>query len=178
MTPTALKYDLRSIRLHWITAALVIALWCLGQTIDWFPKGDIRIAARSVHICLGVVLGLTLCYRLWWRVGGGRRLPPAGPGIVQALSTVVHFALYAMLLGTVALGVANAWVRGDNLFNLFTIPAFDPGNKALRAQVEDLHTLFANVLFGLAGFHTASGLAHHFIWKDGMLRRMFPAKHA
>jgi cytochrome b561 len=69
-------------------------------------------------------------------------------------------------------------VRGDNIFNLFTIPAFDPGNKALRGQVEDLHTLFANVLFGLAGFHTASGVAHHFIWKDGVLRRMFPAKHA
>jgi cytochrome b561 len=176
MTPTPLNYDTRTIRLHWLTAALVIALWCLGQTIDWFPKGSIRIAARSVHICLGVVLGLILCYRLWWRVGGGRRLPPAGPGLVQALSAVVHFALYAILLGTVALGVANAWVRGDSLFNLFTVPAFDPGNKALRGQVEDLHALFANVLFGLAGFHAASGVAHHFIWKDGVLRRMLPAK--
>jgi len=169
-------YDIRSIRLHWITAALVIALWCLGQTIDWFPKGNIRIAARSVHICLGAVLGLILCYRLWWRVGGGRRLPPTGPGMVQALSTVVHFALYATLLGAVALGVANAWVRGDNLFNLFTVPAFDPGNKALRGQVEDLHALLANVLLGLAGFHAVSGVAHHFIWKDDVLRRMLPTK--
>jgi cytochrome b561 len=176
MTLTALKYDLRSIRLHWITAALVIALWCLGQTIDWFPKGNVRIAARSLHICLGVVLGLVLCYRLWWRVGGGHRLPAVGPAMVQALSTVVHFLLYATLLGAIALGVANTWVRGDNLFNLFTVPAFDPGNKALRGEVEDLHALFANVLLGLAGFHAAAGLAHHFIWKDDVLRRMLLAR--
>lgn len=176
MTPTPSNYDARSIRLHWITAALVIMLWCLGQTIDWFPKGNLRIAARSLHICLGALLGSMLCYRLWWRAGGGRRLPAAGTGMLQALATAVHFALYAVLLGTVALGIANVWVRGDNLFNLFTVPAFDPGNKALRAQVGDLHALFANVLLGLAGFHAATGLAHHFIWKDDVLRRMLPAK--
>jgi cytochrome b561 len=172
-----MNYDVRSIRLHWFTAALVVALWCLGQTIDWFPKGSLRIAARSSHVCLGVALALTLCYRLWWRVGGGRRLPPAGTGTVQALATVVHFALYATLLGVVALGLANVWVRGDTLFNLFTVPAFDPGNKALRAQVEDLHGLLANVLLGLAGFHAATGLAHHFFWKDDVLRRMLRARH-
>ena len=73
-----LNYDSRSIRLHWVTAALVAVLWCLGQTIDWFPKGDIRIAARSAHILLGAVLALILAYRIWWRVSDGRRLPPAG----------------------------------------------------------------------------------------------------
>lgn len=176
MTPTPSTYDIRSIRLHWITAVLVIALWSLGQTIDWFPKGNLRIAARSVHICLGVSVGLILCYRLWWRAGGGRRLPAAGTGMIQMLSTLVHFALYAALLGAVTLGLANVWVRGDNLFNLFTVPAFDPGNKALRSQVGELHALFANVLLGLAGFHAAAGLAHHFIWKDDVLRRMLPGR--
>jgi len=171
------NYDARSIRLHWITAALVVALWCLGETVDWFPKGNIRIGARSLHICLGVALGSLLCYRLWWRLGADAvRLAPAGAAIVRALATLLHFALYAMLLATVVLGLANAWVRGDTLFNLITIPAFDPGNKALRGQVEDLHALSANILIWLAGFHAAMGLAHHFVWKDGVLRRMLPAR--
>ncbi len=171
------NYDVRSIRLHWATASLVVALWCLGETVDWFPKGNIRIGARSLHICLGVTLGSLLCYRLWWRLGARAvRLAPVGAGIIRALATLVHFALYAMLLATVALGLANAWVRGDTLFNLITIPAFDPGNKALRAQVEDLHALSANILVCLAGFHAAMGLAHHFVWKDDVLRRMLPAR--
>jgi Cytochrome B561 len=177
MAATPLNYDLRSIWLHWITAGLVVALWCLGETVDWFPKGNIRIAARSLHICLGAALGLLLCYRLWWRVGGrGRRLTRVGTGVVQVLSGAMHVALYAALLGAVVLGLTNAWVRGDNLFNLFAIPAFDPGNKVLRGQVEELHALFANVLFGLAGFHAAVGLAHHFVWKDDVLRRMLPTR--
>ncbi len=174
--PMPLRYDRSSIWLHWITALLVIALWCVGQTIDWFPKGTPRVAARSLHICFGVILGVILGYRIWWRAGPGRRLPPAGRGAIQALATLVHFALYAVLVGTVVLGVANVWVRGDTLFNLFSVPAFDPGNKALRTQVEDLHAWFANTLLVLAGLHAAAGLAHHFILKDNVLRRMLPSR--
>ena len=178
MNATSLQYDTRSIRLHWFTATLVVVLWCLGQTIDWFPKGDLRIAARSTHIVLGIVLAAALLYRLWWRTGSGLRLPTTGAPAIRALATFVHFALYAMLLGAVVLGVTYVWVRGDNVFNLFTVPAFDPGNKALRQQVGELHALFANVLLGLAAFHAAAGLAHHFVWKDDVLRRMLPERPA
>ncbi|QBB72593.1 cytochrome b [Pseudolysobacter antarcticus] len=171
-----ISYDSKTIWLHWITAVLVVALWCLGETIDWFPRGTGRIAARSVHICLGISLGLILCYRLYWRIFAGRRLPLATSGLIQALSTLVLVALYATLFGTVVLGVANAWIRGDTLFNLFTIPAFDPGNKALREQVEDLHGLFANGLLILAGFHAAAALVHHFLLRDNVLQRMLPTR--
>ena len=176
MAPLPVSYDSRSIRLHWITAALVVALWCLGETVDWFPKGDARVFARSTHIALGVTLVFVIGIRIWWRFNGGSRLPAVGTGALRALSIGVHYALYALIVGTVTLGLFNAWVRGDNLFNVFTIPAFDPGNKPLREQVGDLHSWFANVLFYLAALHAAAGLAHHFIWKDDVLRRMWPRR--
>src|SRR6185437_8828913 len=44
---TPARYDRLSILLHWITAVLVVILWTLGQTIDFFPKGAARIDARS-----------------------------------------------------------------------------------------------------------------------------------
>jgi len=53
--------------LHWLTAALVISLWALGQTIDWFPKGNPRVFARSMHISLGIALALVLVARIHWR---------------------------------------------------------------------------------------------------------------
>jgi cytochrome b561 len=170
------RYDPRSIWLHWITAALVVALWCLGETIDWFPKGDARVAARSTHITLGALLAIVLCIRIWWRAGGGRRLPAADVGILLVMSKGAHYALYVLVTGTVAIGLFYAWVRGDNIFNLFSIPAFDPGNRELRHQVEELHSWSANILLVLAGLHAAAGLAHHFIWKDGVLRRMLPSR--
>src|SRR5450631_1767552 len=152
-TDTDPRYDPRSIGLHWLTAALVIVLWALGQTIDWFGKGDPRTMARSVHISLGVILGGVLAARLWWRGHGGTRLAPAGTGRLDALAVHMHTLLYVLLVVTVMLGVANAWVRGDALFHLLTIPAFDPDNKSLRTNVEDLHALAANALFILAALH-------------------------
>jgi len=87
----------------------------------------------------------------------------------------MHVALYICLLATVALGVANVWIRGDNLFYLYKVPAFDPGNKVLRATVEDYHAYAANLLLILAGLHAVAGLVHQYILKDGVLGRMFPA---
>ena len=171
---TAAHYDARTIRLHWFTAALVLALWCMGQAIDWFPRGDARVVARSTHIGVGAILGLLLVVRIWWRMGAGARLAPAGVGLPQTLAKAVHIALYAGLLATVVLGVANVWVRGDNLFNLVKVPAFDPGNKALRASVEDYHAFAANFVLILAGLHAAAGLAHHYLLKDTVLARMLP----
>jgi len=71
------SYDRRTIRLHWATAVLVTALWGIAQIIDLFPKGAPKISARSVHIIIGVLLGVVLVIRIVWRSRSGHRLPPA-----------------------------------------------------------------------------------------------------
>jgi cytochrome b561 len=177
MTIPDSHYDRHSIRLHWITAALVAALWLLGQTIDWFPRGSPRVAARSTHILLGVTLAVVLAMRIRWRFSGGIRLPPAGAGaLLDALAGLTHKALYVLLVGTVVLGIATAWIRGDSLFGLLTIPSPVPGNRDVRKTFEDLHGLAANVLLGLAFVHAAAGLFHHLVLKDRVLQRMLPKR--
>lgn len=171
---TAQQYDAQTIRLHWLTAGLVIALWCLGETIDWFPRGTARVFARSVHITLGVLLGLVVLVRIRWRVTQGKKLPGVGSDAMQMLAKAVHIGLYACVLAAVVLGVANVWVRGDTLFNLFKVPAYDPGNKALRSAFEEYHEFAANLLLILAGLHAVAGLAHQYLLKDGVLARMMP----
>jgi cytochrome b561 len=54
------------------------------------------------------------------------------------------------------------------------VPAFDPANKALRHLIGDWHALAANAILILAGVHAAAALFHHFILRDGVLRRMLP----
>ena len=169
LNPT--RYDSTTIRLHWITAALVLVLWLLGENIDWFSRGDPRVYARSMHIALGAVLALLVVWRIVWRATRGRRLPPAELGPLKLMSALVHLALYVLLVGVVVFGLGNVWVRGDNLFNLFTVPAFDPGNRALRGQVGELHEQFANALLILALLHAAAG-AWHWLRRDGVLARM------
>jgi cytochrome b561 len=166
------RYDKRTIGLHWAGATLVVLLWCIGQSIDWFPKGTPRIGARSTHIAIGVLLALLLVLRIWWRSTGGRKLPASAMSPQQKAASWMHIGLYLLLLATVALGMANVWVRGDNIFNLFTVLSFDPGNKELREQVEDIHALLANTVVIAAALHAAFALFHHFYLRDGVLRRM------
>jgi len=171
VTQTAQRYDSTTIWLHWLTAALVLILWLLGTNIDWFTRGDPRVLARSTHIALGSLLALLLCWRIVWRATRGRRLRAAELGRLHAAATLVHLALYGLVVCVVVLGIANVWVRGDNIFNLFAVPAFDPGNRALRGRVEDLHAQFADALLILALFHSAAG-AWHYLRRDGVLARM------
>ena len=171
-TETPLRYDTRTIALHWITAALVVALWVMGQTIDWFAKGDPRVIARSAHFATGAALVLVLLRRIWWRLGAGSRLPPADAGALGAVTTATHRALYVLLVATVLLGLANAWVRGDTVFNLFVIPAFEPGDTGLRKAVEETHSWSANILLTVAAMHAAAAGFHHYVRKDDVLKRM------
>lgn len=169
-------YDRGTIILHWVTAALVGLTWTLGQCIDFFPKGAPRTAARSVHILIGATLVLLLVARLAWRIGWGRRLPPAGSGALARTATYTHVVLYMLLAATLLLGVANAWIRGDTITGLFKIPSLAPGDDVLKALVEDWHGTAADVVVAVAGLHAVAGLYHHFRLRDGVLRRMLPMR--
>src|SRR4051812_49196252 len=126
-----LRHDTTTIVLHWMSAALVVALWTIGQTVDVFPNGPLRIDYRSIHIILGIVLGVVLLARLSWRLMRRETLPPIDHGVLLTIARVTHWALYVLLIAAAGLGIANVWVRGDSIFNLFRVPTYDPGNRPL-----------------------------------------------
>jgi len=167
-----MKYDNMTIALHWCTALLVVALWAIGQTADWTPRGMLRTDYWSIHIVFGFALAIVLAWRILWRRVGGRRLPAADVGLLHLLARAAHLALYALLLVVVGLGVVNAFVRGYNLFGIFRLPHL--GDADLRGPITHWHGLAANVLMGLALLHAFAALAHHYVFKDEVLRRMLP----
>lgn len=170
----ATRYDGFSILLHWLTAALIVILWTLGQTLDFFSKGVPRIDARSVHIVLGATLGIVLLVRVLWRASFGRRLALADSGWLGLSAKVVHYSLYLLVAATVVLGIFNAWLHGDVLFNVYAIPKLAPGNLALKRTIEELHGDLADIVLIVAGLHVAAALAHHYLRRDSVLRRMWP----
>ncbi len=173
-------YDGRTIALHWIVAGLVLAQWLCGKTIDWWPKGPLKIDARTVHILFGATLAIVLAYRIGWRALHGRKFPDGAGrrGLDGMLSSIVHVALYATLVVLVGLGLYLEGLRGDSIFGLFHVPQL--GNYAKEARhllanrVTDWHALAANTILILAGLHAAAGIAHHVFRHDGVLRRMVP----
>jgi cytochrome b561 len=177
-TTRPLSYDRVTIALHWAVALGVALQWTGGHTIDWFPKGPLKIDARSVHILTGSTIAGLVLFRLYWRAMRGERLPPAQTGALNWLAKGLHWGLYLNLVGLLGLGLFLAWLRGDSLFGLTHVPLFgDYAPKArhlLANRVTDWHSLAATLILILAGLHTAAALLHHYYWKDGVLRRMWP----
>ena len=169
-----LRHDPVTIALHWTSAALVAVLWTIGQTVDVFPNGPLRVDYRSIHIALGSILGVVLLARLAWRLTRRETLPPIDHGVLLIVARITHRALYVLMIIAVVLGVANVWVRGDAIFNLFRVPAYDPGNRPLMHLVGDWHALAANAILIVAGLHAAAALFHHYVLRDATLRRMLP----
>ena len=167
-------YDRTTISLHWITAALVVILWVIGQTADWFPHGWFNTGYWSIHVVLGFFLAAVIAWRIFWRSSGGRRLPAADAGTLNVLAKATHYGLYLLLLVVIVLGVTNAFVRGYNLFDLVSLPQI--GDRAWRKPITHWHGLAANILLGLAALHAAAALFHHYVLRDRVLGRMAPAR--
>jgi hypothetical protein len=53
---TAERYDATTVWLHWITVALIVVLWVIGQTGDLVPRGPFRTGVWSTHVVLGFVV--------------------------------------------------------------------------------------------------------------------------
>ena len=171
-----MTYDRTTISLHWLTAISVALLWIIGQTADWIPDGPVNTDVWSVHVVLGFLLIAIVAYRVFWRATGGRRLPPADSGALNVVAKGTHYAMYVVLAVVLALGVTNAFVRGYNLFDLFSLPQV--GNREARHAITEWHGLAANILLGLAAIHAIAALIHHYGWRDGLLNRMVPEARA
>jgi cytochrome b561 len=170
------RYDDFSILLHWVTVVLVASLWTLGQSLSFFPKGGPREAALSVHILLGITLGAILLVRIAWRAGAGRRLPPADSGWQGELARSVHYGLYVLLGVTVALGLSRVWLYGNHVFDWFAFPRPAFSTRSVIRTIGGLHADLADLVVIVAGLHAAAALAHHYVLRDSVLRRMLPGK--
>ncbi|MBF9234168.1 cytochrome b [Microvirga alba] len=168
------RYDRVTIAMHWVTAGLVPLLWIFGETADLFPRGPWRTGIWSLHVTLGFALALVLVARILWRAGPGRSLPPVDNGALHLLAKVTHYLLYVLLAAVIGLGIANAFVRGYNLFGLWALPRI--GDSSLRRPIQGWHELTANAIMVVALAHAGAALAHHYFWKDGVLRRMMSAR--
>ena len=169
-----LRHDPVTVGLHWVTAFLVAGLWAIGQTIDVFSNGPLRVDYRSVHIVFGVLLALVVLARLAWRLTRQQMVPSFDEGLLVAVARATHWALYALLVATLGFGIAYAWARGDVIFNVLKIPQLVPGDRALIRQIGGWHALAANATLIVAGVHAAAALFHHYVLRDATLRRMLP----
>ena len=92
------NYDAATIYLLWLTAILIIALWLIAMTDDWFPRGPLRDTVKSLHVVLGFAAVFVTAARIVWRSSFGLRLPPASSGFLYLAGEAVHYLLLVLLV--------------------------------------------------------------------------------
>ncbi len=171
---TVTRYDPTTVWLHWISVSLIVALWVIGQTGDWFPRGPLRDTVWSIHVTLGFATAFVLLTRIAWRAHFGRVLPPADSGTLYVIAKATHYTLYALLGLVVVAGIIDASYRGFNVYGIWSVPRFGSGDAATRHSINEWHELAANALILVAAVHAVAALGHHYVWRDHLLDRMRP----
>ena len=161
--------------LHWTTAVLVIAMLPLGAVLLDLPPGRIQDTAFDLHRSTGVLLFVLTALRLAVRLRNPPPLLPAHvPPLQQRAAHAVHVALYALLFAMPLVGWWGTSAFGAPIvvFGLFELPPLVAKDEAVARQALALHG-WLGIALGIALLaHAGAALHHHFVKRDGMLRRM------
>ena len=170
------NYDNVAITLHWLTALLVVVLFALAVTWDWFPR-ETRHSMEDIHVSLGLLLTAVIVTRIAWRWMPGHQRPSIVSGWVKTWSKAVHYVLYLLLVAQAVLGFGWRWAQGHavEFFGLFGIPGpYGELTRPTRRIFHDLHEFIGWAIVIIAAAHALAALYHHYALKDRVLGRMLP----
>jgi cytochrome b561 len=179
--PRQTVYDAAARHMHWATAGAIVVMVPLGLAMSY--RGNtlniwdgLTDALYSAHKALGFLVLWLVAGRLAYRLLKGA--PPDEPTLTwseKMASHLLHWLLYGLLIVVPLLGwIGVSLYPSLTLFGLFDLPALASPDEDMANKVLGLHGKLAIAMALLAAGHVAAALHHHFIRRDGVLRRMLP----
>jgi cytochrome b561 len=178
-----LRYGRIAIALHWLLALMILGSFSVGLYMADLPLSPLRVKLVNWHKWAGVTILALSALRLLWRLA--HRPPPLPEAIECAMPGWQRFVhhrtiglLYILFFAVPLFGWAYSSALGFSLvwFGVLPLPDFVPVDKALAETVLlPLHRGSAFLLAALVVAHTTGALKHHFVDRDGLLARMWPA---
>lgn len=170
--------------LHWLMAVLIAYQLVAGIVMTYEgPEGNLweRIANAlhmyDMHKVLGLVLLGLVVVRIAYRLTLGA--PPDEPSLEtwqRETSHMVHAWIYLLLVAIPLIGwIGISLYPAVRVFESFNLPSLaSQPDKALSEHLFKVHAAAAFALIALLAMHIGAALYHHFIRRDGVLRRMLP----
>jgi len=174
---TRSRYDGVSITLHWLTVVLVLTLFALGELWDFAPR-PLKRELVTLHMSLGILLGVAVAARIAWRLMPGHKVTPAGTGLPDRLARIVHWLLYVLLIVQSLFGWVVRWSEGKamSFFGLLMPSPLTPVAPATHDDLQEWHGWVGWAIVIVALGHGAAALYHHFVLRDSVLIRMLPRR--
>lgn len=165
------QYSNRMVIVHWLTLALLVAAWFLGDAVNEARKEEgATIAGYIVHALVGGAVLLFTVARLYFRSKDGTP-PPVGQSLMDKVAKGVHHGLYAVLVLLPVSGVMQV-ATSDVSKALMSGDATLLPKKFTGVAAHEVHEVLVTVLIVLAAVHVLGALKHQFIAKDGLMERM------
>lgn len=176
MRNTSERYGAMAQGLHWLMALMIIALFGVGLWMGGLPNGEFKGQVYGLHKSMGVLVLLLVIVRLAWRQMNVQPRPQEGAAWEHTFASVMHWALYALMLAVPLIG----WIMSDtggrpvSFFGLVTFPLVIGKNEPVHEALETAHAVSAILMMALVVVHTAAAVWHHRVRKDSVLTRMLP----
>lgn len=167
-------YSIAMRTLHWVMAAMMLYVIIVGILMgNGFKVGK----HYDWHQAVGFILFFLVIIRLviYRFTAPPSPLPKTISPLKQKAAHTVHFLLYASFLVQPILGwyATNAWGK-DNIPLLFgySMPVIAVKNRELGNFLLEIHHYLGLFITALVVIHIGGALMHHFVWKDGLIKRM------
>jgi len=160
--------------LHWLMAAMIIAMLFIGVAMV-SSVSPLYLRLVSIHKPLGIAILILVLIRLINRLT--HRAPPLPadlPSIQKLAAKASHIALYTLMFAMpiIGWGMLSAGNLPIVLFGSLQLPPFLPVSPTLYGDLRQLHTVLAYLLFLIIVVHLAAALYHGLIRRDGVLSSM------
>lgn len=174
------RFTLPAIVLHWLIAILITAAFALGFTMVDIPGiTPTKLKYFSWHKWLGVtVLGLT-CMRLLWRLTHPAPAYPASMSLWQQKAAHgLHALLYVLIFAVPVSGYFYSLAAGVPVvyLGIWPMPVLIEADQQLKPVFKQVHYVLNTLLLACIAVHVLAALKHHFIDRDGVLKRMLPGR--
>jgi cytochrome b561 len=169
-----MKYTLPQRVMHWLMAAMIIALLMVGLVMEDLPA-EYKFQVYGLHKSFGVLVLVLWFGRAYLKWRHGQPVLPKGiPLFEQRLSQVGHKLLYLLMLAMPLSGyvMSNAKGHGVALFGL-PLPRLVGENKVLGAYAAEAHELLAWALIALLVVHVGALVWHLKQQKTNIFERMW-----
>ncbi|MES2432966.1 MAG: cytochrome b [Pseudomonadota bacterium] len=168
------NFGLASRLLHWIMAALILALLVLGTALGWIKPNLSTLWLYGLHKTLGLTaLSLAVIRLIWHRISPPPL--PLGPTAhwQNRAARATHITLYALMLAIPLSGWIASSATGLDvvIFGQITLPAITPTSEALENAGFAVHGILTKLLMALLMLHIAGAVLRG-LKGDGTLRRI------
>lgn len=171
------RYTTTAIVLHWLIALLIVAAFTLGVVMTDIPGiTPTKLKYFSWHKWLGVtVLGLA-ALRLLWRLGHTPPAPAPMPAWQLKAANGAHHLLYLLMFAVPVSGYLYSSAAGVPVvyLGLVQLPTLIAANSELKPVLKTVHYVLTMTMAAVVLTHALAALKHHFIDRDGVLKRMLP----